>query len=198
MTVYDFPQYSEEWWSVRLGIPTASKFDKIITTSGKPSTQREKYMFQLAGEVVAGKAEESYQSQSMIRGLEIEDEARSLYELISGAKVDKVGFCLSNGCGASPDSLVNEDGGLEIKCPNLATHVGYLIKNSLEKEYFQQVQGSLFVTGRKWWDIMSYYPGIKPLIIRCTPDVAFQEALKIELKIFCDELQEITKKIGGK
>jgi len=198
MKTYDFAQYSPEWYAIRVGMPTSSKFDKLVTTKGEPSKQREKYLWQLAGEYVAGQAEETYQNAAMLRGLEMEDEARSLYEVINDVEVKQVGFCVGDPVfeyGASPDGFVGEDGLLEIKCGIASTHVGYLLKNTIVADYFQQVQGQMLVTGRMWTDVMSYYPGIKPLIIRVKRDEIFIGKLKAALEIFCYELKELIKKI---
>jgi predicted phage-related endonuclease len=195
MRIINCEQGSIEWHMARCGIPTASCFDKIVNIDGKQSKQREKYLYQLAGEKIVGIAEETYQNGAMLRGVVMESEARQLYELITGNAVEQVGLCVDNGYGASPDGLIGVDGGLEIKCPILSTQVSYLLKNELPSEYFQQVQGNLLVTGRKWWDFLAYYPAMKPLIIRVTPDDVFQQVLKSELELFCKELEEITNKI---
>lgn len=198
MKILEFEQRTPEWYKARAGIPTASNFDKIITCDGKPSKQRTKYMYQLVGEKLGGISDESYQSFAMIQGVEKEAEARNLYEMLQ-SDVKEVGFCLSD-CGqfgCSPDGLVGDEGGLEIKCPLLSTHIDYIINsnNEVPSEYFQQVQGSLYVTGRKWWDFLSYYPGIRPLIIREEPNDQFQKALDKELKLFCEELNDLVEKI---
>jgi hypothetical protein len=113
------------------------------------------------------------------------------------AVVEQVGLCYSDDkkFACSPDGLVGEDGGLEIKCPLVATHIGYLLNGELPSDYFQQVQGCLFVTGRKWWDFMSYSPGLKPFIIRVKRDEGFISLLKGSLITFCKELDEITERI---
>lgn len=133
----------------------------------------------------------------MQRGKEMESEARSLYELITSVSVQQVGFCLNEtpSCGASPDGLIEEEGSLEIKCPTIAVHVGYLLENILPVDYFQQTQGQLLVTGRRWVDFLSYYPGLKPFLIRVERNEKFIEALKAELIKFCAELEEISYKI---
>ena len=195
MKIIDCVQGSPEWFAARCGVPTASNFDKLVCLDGKQSKQRTKYMYQLAGETITGIQEEGYQNANMLRGKEMEAEARQLYQLISGLEVQEVGFCLAEGYGASPDGIVAEKGLLELKCPILATHVGYLLSNSLPSEYFHQVQGQLLVTGREWVDFMSYYPGIKPMITRVVRDEKFLEILKKELKEFCKELKEVIKKI---
>jgi putative phage-type endonuclease len=195
MKIINCTQGTPEWYAARCGVPSASNFDKIICLDGKPSKQRLKYLWQLAGEAITGIAEESYQNAAMERGKALETEARELYRIVTGNEVQEVGFCMNGGFGASPDGLVGEDGLLEIKCPSLATHVGYLLANELPSDYFQQTAGQLLVTGRKWCDFMSYYPGMKPLIVRVTPDKKFQAILEAELKTFCAELAETVGKI---
>jgi len=197
MQMFDCEQGSQAWFDLRCGRPTASKFNKIVTSKGEPSDQRKAYLYQLAGEAVAGAMEKSYQSADMQRGIIMEEEARNLYTVVH-EKVTKAGFCLADGpykYGCSPDGLVGEAGVLEIKCPKASTHVKYLLVNKLPAEYFQQTQGQLLVTGREWIDFCSYYPGIKPLIIRVTPDEKFLSALRVELSVFCQELQDIIDKI---
>ena len=197
MRIINCEQKTPEWNAARCGIPTSSSFDKLITTKGVPSKQKEKYLYTVAGEKVSGLKVETYQSFAMQQGIIKEEEARNYYKMLYDVEVQKVGFCVSdNGSyGCSPDGLVGKDGGLEIKCPEIHTHVGYMLKGNLLEDYFQQAQGSLFVTGRKWWDIMSYFAGLKPVIIRVTPDKAFHKALEVELAIFTKELAELVEKI---
>jgi len=189
-------QGTPQWYTIRCGVPTASNFDKIITSKGEPSKQARKYLYKTAGESLTEVPEETYQNQAMIRGIEMEDEARSLYELITGTTVKKVGFCLNDkGAGCSPDGLVGDDGGIQIKCPSIAVHVGYLLDGKLPTDYFQQVQGEMYVTDRKWWDFVSYYPGLRPLIIRVERDEEFIKKLHNELNKFCKDLKDIINKI---
>lgn len=198
MKILDHEQQSPEWHAARCGVPTSSNFDKIVMVKGEPSKQKEKYLYRLAGECITGKAEETYQNAAMQRGIEMEGEARKLYVVLTEEIVVEVGLCLAEGhsvYGASPDGLVGKDGMIEIKCPNMATHVGYLLKGTLPTEYFQQLQGQLLVTGRKWVDFMSYYPGMKPFIVRVERDVNFLTVLRIGLEGFCVELEDIVKKI---
>ena len=199
MKILDCVQGTPEWFQARLGIPSASNFDMIVTTKGEPSKQRTKYMYRLAGEFVAGKAEEGYQSQAMLNGVQTEEEARSFYEFTKGVEVKQVGFCVSD-CGrygCSPDGLIGDNCLIEIKCPTVAVHVGYLLDNSLPTDYFQQTQGQLLVTGREYVDFVSYYPCLKPLIVRVERDEKFLALLESELKIFYQELQEVINKIKG-
>ena len=97
--------------------------------------------------------------------------------------------------GASPDGLIGEDGLIEIKCPIASTMCGYLLENKLPTEYFPQIQGQLFITGRKWCDFVAYYPGLRPLILRVVRDEVFIGKLASSLEIFCRELERIEKEI---
>jgi len=199
--MYTCKQYSDEWYKARLGIPTSSNFDKIITAKGVPSKQAKNYMYRLAGETIIGQSQETYQSEAMLRGLEMEEEARQLYQIATGNKVEQMGFCVTEGkavYGCSPDGLIGKDGMIEIKCPLIHTHVGYLLNNQLPIEYLQQTQGQLLVTGRKWCDFVSYYLGMEPLIIRVKRDERFLKLLEIELTIFCEKLMETIKKLKEK
>jgi putative phage-type endonuclease len=195
MRIINVVQGTEEWFKAKAGVPSASNFDLIVTTKGEQSKQREKYLYRLAGENIIGKSEESYTNATMQRGQEMEAEARQLYELITGNTVVQVGLCVAEGYAASPDGLVGEDGLLEIKCPLLSTHVCYLMKGELPSDYIQQTQGQLLVTGRKWVDFLSYYPGIAPLIVRVKRDEVFLKKLRIEIELFCGELEEIVSKL---
>ncbi len=196
MKIIDCEQGSQQWHACRAGIPSASNFDMIVTSKGEPSKQAQKYMYRLAGERITGIPEETYQNAAMQRGVELEAEARMFYEMTNDCKIEQVGFCLADGgWGCSPDGLVNGDGLIEIKCPQIATHVGYLLDNKVPTDYFQQTQGQLLVTGRKWLDFISYYPAMKPLIVRVERDDGFIHKLEVELRVFCQQLEEIVNKI---
>ena len=136
-------QGSPEWFAARLGNVGASNFHKIITSKGEPSKQAKEYLYQLAGEVVSGYPEETYQSIHMSNGLERESKAREYFEIVTGLEVEQVGICFTDDkkYHCSPDGLLNNSG-IEIKCPMAKTHVSYLVSNKLPAAYLQQVQGS--------------------------------------------------------
>jgi len=188
MKRFDFDQYSEQWWAVRRGIPTASEMSKIMSpVARKFSTSAMGYICQLIGDLydpMYGRHDE-YASAAMKNGSMLEPEARKFYEWDRGVDVEQVGFCLSD-CGrygCSPDALVGDDGGLELKSPAHKTHVQWLWENVLPDEHKVQVHGCLIVTGRAWWDFMSYAPGLPPLLIRVTPD-DFTDDLRTALEKF--------------
>lgn len=156
-------QGSDEWLQERLGVATASNFDKVITSTGKESTQFDKYAFELASQLLMGKPEETYKNQAMARGNELEPIARQAYQEFSWNIVEIIGMYKSDcgNFGYSPDGLIGEDGLIEIKCPQATTHLKYLVDNKLPSDYVAQVQGGLFISGRKWCDFISFHPDFK-------------------------------------
>jgi hypothetical protein len=198
MVIETFEQYSDEWWAARVGIPTASCFGQIITPKTmQPSKQAERYLYTLAGERIVGRKAETYQTAAMERGLLMEEKARSMLEMVLDAEISQVGLVYPDDkkrYSCSPDGMM-VTAGVEIKCPNLSTHVGYLLNGNLPVEYIPQVQGSMLVTGFYHWLFCSYYPGISPLIIYVERDDKFCAKLKIELDDFCERLDEVEIKL---
>jgi len=193
-------QGSDDWLRLRLGIPTASCFGKIITPAKMElSRSAEGYIYDLISECVDGE-KGNISNEWIDRGSEMEDEAVTYYEFVRDTEVERVGFCLTDDkrIGCSPDGLVGEDGGLEIKIPSMAVHLKYLSVGSLPTEYRAQVQGALFVTGRKWWDFVSYNPAVESLIIKIEPDIEFQKKFDELIKQFLREYQETRNRLEEK
>ncbi len=198
MIISEHKQGSEAWLQERAGIPTSSSFDMIVTSQGKPSKQRQKYLYCLAAERLTGVKQDHYQSVAMEDGIEREASARAMYELITGNNVREVGVCFPDErklYGASPDGLIGKDGVLEIKSPLAHTHIGYLLDKRLPVAYTAQVQGQILVTDRKYVDFVSDFPGLPQLCVRIEPDKVFLKALKTELEIFVSELDDVTEKL---
>ena len=173
MIQIDVEQGSPEWLAVRLGIPTASQFHRIMTSKTmKPSSSSKNYLYELLAEWLIQEPLDDKKSQFMERGNELEQMAVNYYEFQKDIETEIVGFCLRDDrmVGCSPDRFIGNDGGLEIKCPSAKTHVQYLVTGTLSDEYRLQVQGNLWITGRQWWDIISYNPVLPPALIRCERD----------------------------
>jgi dihydrofolate reductase len=113
-----------------------------------------------------------------------------MYEFMTDTKVIETGFILDNSgeFGCSPDGLVGEDGGLEIKCPAPHNHVDWSRKKVCPSKHYAQVQGCMWITGRKWWDFMSYHPDMKPFIVRVERDEEFIEKLAKEVILAVTEI----------
>ena len=156
-------QGSDEWRAARLGKVTASNIAAVMAEgrSGKPSATRANYIAQLVSERLTGVPYETFTSSSMQHGTETEDQARAVYTMNTGLSVQQVGFIQHPriaGAGASPDGLIGDFGGLEIKCPNTATHIATLRGASVDGGYMKQVQFNMACTGREWWDFESFDP----------------------------------------
>jgi hypothetical protein len=176
--IKNIDQGSDEWIQLRLGVATASNFDKIITAGGKQSTTLEKYALQLATDKMLTTPEPSYKNEAMIRGTELEPLARETYQEETFNIVEQITMFLSDcgNFGYSPDGLVGDDGLIEIKCPKATTHFQYIIDNKAPADYWQQLQGGLWLSGRKWIDFVSYHPDFKTkqlFIIRVERDETY-------------------------
>jgi len=159
--IKDIEQGSQEWLQLRLGIATASNFKKIITSTGAESKSLKDYAFELASDSLLTEPEASFQSEAMIRGNELEEEARSYYSFVNDVKIDQVTFIKKDEIGYSPDGLIADNGLIEIKCPLKKNHLKYLIDNKLPSEYKPQVQGGLYISEREYCDFISYHPLFK-------------------------------------
>lgn len=191
MILHDVLQGSTAWLAVRAGIPTASAFDRIVTPKGKPSTQAEKYMHGLLAERIMGHPVLQVATFWQGRGIQLEGEAVSYYEGVRDLDTTIIGFVTNDErtIGASPDRFVGEEGLLEIKCPAEHTHVGYLLTRGVDAEYYPQVQGQLWVTGRRWLDIVSYHPEMPIAIVRVERDDKYIETLSTAVEEFSRALE---------
>ena len=157
----DCEQGSEEWLAARLGIPTATGFENIVTATGKKSASYIKYMAELIEESILGGGD-TFKSGFMERGNQLEPQARAAYEFLTGNDVIQVGGVYLNEdreVMVSPDGLIPSlKKGLEIKCPKMSTHIRYLLEGGVPAEYVIQVQANLWVTGYETWDFVSYCP----------------------------------------
>ena len=193
MRITPYPQQSPEWLEAKRGIPGASNFHKIVTSTGAPSKQALGYLYTLAAERISGIREPSYKSAEMEEGTAREAESRAVYSMLCEVDVKQVGFCLSD-CGrygCSPDGLVGDDGLVELKNRTGKVAIEHLLQNELPVKVTQQVQGGLLITSRDWCDYVSYFPGLRTLIIRVERDEAFLARLEKELIAFCDRLDEV-------
>lgn len=195
MIVIPCVQGSPEWIAARCGIPTSSNFSKILTPGGKLSASAEPYICQLIAERILGASLDPYVSDWMERGKMLEPEAVAYYEMQRDQDTEAVGFAMHDTvmAGCSPDRLVGSDGGLEIKCPSPAVHVGNLL--GMAEKHRCQVQGSLWITGRAWWDLLSFHPEMPPALIRIERDEEYIAALDKAIREFCERLEESRLKI---
>jgi hypothetical protein len=201
--IHDVDQYSEAWDALRIGIPTASQFFRIITPTGKKSDQYKDYAYHLIAERCLKRAIDTFKSEHMERGAELEPEAANYYALMHrNRKIERVGFVTDDAgrYGCSPDRLIDNDGMLEIKCPKPNTMVKYLIEQSIEDKYKPQIQGQIFIAQREWVDVLSYHPEPEMedaiITLRVYRDDLYCIQLDKYLKDFYEFLGEGLTKIG--
>ena len=196
-------QRTDEWFAARIGKVTASRVaDVIAKTKTGYSATRDNYMAQLVCERLTGQKGESFTNAAMQHGTETEPLARLSYEVAQNVLVDEVGFVPHPSiemAGASPDGLVNDDGLLEIKCPNTATHIETLLSQTVPGKYNTQMQFQMACTGRKWCDFVSFdnrLPHELQLFVKRVPrDDAFIKQIEAEIVQFLAELDEKINKL---
>lgn len=170
----EFQQGSTEWMHARAGIPTASEFDSLISPKWeiRKGKTPETYLARKLAEFWLGGPLMGFSSFATEAGQILEGEAIPWYEFEHNQTVQRVGLVTNaNGTVAcSPDGLIGEEGGIEIKCPDPHTHVKYLLEGTVPDDYLAQVHGSLYVTGRAWWRFLSYRRHFPPLLVQVNRD----------------------------
>jgi putative phage-type endonuclease len=190
-------QGTPEWHQLRLGKVTASRVADILAkTKTGPSASRNNYLIELALQRVTKTIEESYTNDAMAWGVQNEGSARVAYEVSTGNFVDQIAFVnhpTITGFGCSPDGLVGNDGLIEIKCPNSATHWGYIKTNEPPQKYIIQMQAQMAVTGAKWCDFVSFDPRMPEksqlLIVHIPRDPEFILYMEAEINQFLSEVE---------
>ena len=217
MTILDCEQGTREWVEARLGIPTASQFSRLLTPKRmQVSASRHRYRAELLAEWITGEPVDEFETEWTERGKAMEPLARSHYGIVWDVEPRQVGLCVRSAgsvfthasdalckavpvhippdehvVGASPDALVGDDGLLELKCPGMVNHIMSCADGGVPSAYKMQVQGQLWVTGRKWADFMSFYPDApEQLLVRVEPDPAVQDAFDEVIPVFVAELAE--------
>ena len=200
MIIHEMKQGSEEWHLIKCGKISASSMSDVLA-KGKGVTRRN-YMLRLLAERLSGIPQETYSNGAMQWGIETEPMARMAYEASTLTVVDQVGFIEVNEfLGCSPDGLVCDDGGCELKCPFTSTHLNYILEEkSLLNDYFCQVQSTLWMTKRKWWDLSSFDPRVPshPLhTVRVERDESYIDLISHGVDTFIAEMLELENKIKG-
>jgi hypothetical protein len=190
---FDCEQCSPEWFAVRLGIPTTSEFHTVLAKG--QGIVRKTYMLKLAGEILTGEQAQSYSNDHMDRGKAMEAEARTLYAFMYDADTESVGFLRNGRKGWSPDSLIGDNGGLEIKTALPHILIDKLLKDDFPPEHKAQVQGGLWVGEREWIDLVIYWPKLPLFVKRAYRDDVYIKTLSDEVTRFNEELDAAVEKI---
>lgn len=192
-------QRTTEWYSARLGSATASRASDIL--AGKDTQARKGYITQLVTERLTGRAQDSFTTVDMQRGIDVEPLAKAAYQA-SHEFTDDVGFVkhpLILWFGASPDALVGKEGLVEIKCPRSVTHLEYIQAGKPPAKYVPQMLAQLSCTGRKWVDFVSFddrFPEhLQLFVVRFQPTQEDIEKFESKVKEFLSEVQNLMEKL---
>ena len=202
MIIHPAEQGTQEWLDARSTVVTASETNKVMAKGrgGGSSVTRTKYMLRLANAIVTGNpVKEGFKSGPMQEGNDREDESRQFYAMVSRNNVEQVGLIYMNEAkriGASLDGLINDDGDLELKNPNLETHLGYLHDGGLPAVYVKPIQSQLWVSDRDYCDFVSYHPDAFKMLyrFRVERDEAMINTIKESTYKFIGELDVMVEK----
>ncbi|WP_454869569.1 lambda exonuclease family protein [Pseudomonas putida] len=199
-------QRSAEWFAARLGCVTASRVKDVMASGrgGAPSATRKNYMMELLCERLTGQSggADLSRNTAVQRGVELEPFACMAYEADKGLMVVETGLVMHPtiaGFGASPDGLVGDDGVLEIKCPNTATHIDTMQSERHDPQYEWQMLAQMSCTGRAWADFVSYDDRLpEPLQYVCHRfERDFKRIREMEsgIRAFLEELSDLEKEM---
>lgn len=197
-TFAEIEQGTPEWHLLRCGLPTASRFADIMAEGdGK---MRRKYLYELAGERFTGEPDESWSgNRHTERGKAMEDEARRHYAFMNDTEPRRVGFIKNGNVGCSPDSLIGDRGGLEIKTklPHLMVDILTRDAGWYPPEHKWQLQGFLWVAERDWIDLSCYWPKMPPFVRRVTRDETMIRSLAAKVDAFNNDLTSLVARLRG-
>ncbi|MCA0338956.1 MAG: YqaJ viral recombinase family protein [Proteobacteria bacterium] len=199
----DILQGSPEWHALRCGKVTASRVADVIAQTSKGwGASRANYAAELIAERLTGVSADGFTNAAMQWGTDQEPNARMAYEFMHDVTVEQIAFVVHPSipdAGASPDGLVGESGMVEIKCPNTATHIDTLIKQTIPSKYITQMMWQMACTGRKWCDFVSYAPrlpeSMQLFVKRVERDNSTIENLEREVVAFL--MEEVETKVDA-
>ena len=200
-------QRSEEWFAARCGSLGASQIADAVGTlkNGQPSTTSVNLRAKLVVERLTGQQEEGFTNAAMQWGIDNEDDARRAYSEATGAFVDEMGLAPHpsiQGTHASPDGLVGDDGLVEIKCPNSATHIETIKAEKIAKRYLYQMQWQMACLDRQWCDFVSYDPrmpeNLRLFVKRVNRDNELLSELEQQVRSFLQGVQDDVELLKGK
>lgn len=205
MSDADLIQRSAEWQQARLGSLGASCVHEVVArTKNGWGASRANRLAALVLERLTGQPQDVYQNAAMLAGIEMEPEARAFYAFTKDVDVREVGLIRHPSIAwthASPDGLVSEDGGLEIKCPQPAEHLRTLMEMTIPDKYLIQCQWAMACSGRAWWDYCSYnrsFPEhLRGWITRIPRDNAKIRELESAVIVFLAEVETAAARLAA-
>jgi putative phage-type endonuclease len=206
MSLSNIEQGTAEWFAARCGKVTASKIADVMS-KGKGSAESagvRNYRAQLVCERLTGTVEETYINAAMQRGTELEPLARECYEFLTGNTVDQIAFVdhpTIPMSGASPDGMIGDVGLVEIKCPNTATHIEYILGNMPPSQYLPQMLWQMACTGRQWCDFVSYDPRLPEelqlFVVRLNRNQEIINEMETAVIVFNNSVEKMINDLKG-
>jgi predicted phage-related endonuclease len=200
MVIHDVSQRTLDWSRLHVGIPTASGFHNLVTPEFRlrDGEMVKSYLYLKIAEEWRDAPVMDISTFAIEQGDLLEGEAKPFWELETGKKLREVGFITTDDgkAGCSPDGLIDDDNGLEIKCPTAQMHVKYLLDGALPKDYAAQVHGSMFVTGFPRWTFMSYRRNFPPFILEVQRDEKIIANIREAVNIFYDNMAIAREKMN--
>lgn len=193
---YDIDQRSPQWFAMKYGVLGASQIHMVFTPGGQKSKQADRLMRALNAEYFSGEPLPKWEgNDDTERGTGLEPKARAFYGINNAVEVKEVGFIWKDErkmVGCSPDGLVGMDGGLEIKCPCAAVYMDYLQEASAPSKYYTQIQSSLWISDREWWDFLAFHPAYieTPIQHRLYRDEKYIQSLELTVECFIQAMEE--------
>lgn len=199
--IEDLEQRTDEWLHMRAGMVTASRVADVLAKLKRKegmAQARHDYLLEVAIGRLTGLNPETYVSPAMQWGIENEPLARGAYQIATDREVQEIGFAIHpriKWFGSSPDGLVDEDGCLEVKCPNANTHLEYILADQVPLEYAPQMLAHMACTERKWCDFASYHPrlpkNLQLFVKRFERDDKLIAGMELEVEQFLSEVEEL-------
>lgn len=198
-------QGTEQWHKMRSGVITASRVHDIIKkgrTKGSYSAARQSYMNELIAQVCTGLLPDEMTAKQVMWGKENEPKAIDLYDAFDDKDISQISFIYGHNmrCGVSPDALVGDNGGLEIKCPwTTSQYIDQILGGEPKPEYLTQMQYSMWLTGREFWDFANYDPRMKKKnlhVVRHEPDLELFKVFDDEIPKFIEDMDKALNSIG--
>lgn len=199
LTIHEtLEQGSDDWLEARRGLITASELNLILTPTLKIANNEKTraHAYELAAQRLSGYTEPQWIGDNHLRGWADEIKARDRYSAEIAPVRDIGGMCKDFGTfklWASPDGLIGDDEGLEVKSRIQKHHLATIASNEVPQEHMLQVQANLLVSGRSVWNYVSYCGGWPMWIIRVEPDYVVQQAIKEACEAFEEKVQEVMR-----
>lgn len=194
-----FEQGSPEWLSARMKSIGSTGISNLITTKGVRSKSRDDYLISKASKIITGREKTLYPTYDLKWGHEFEPESREIFEFTKGINLDQCAMIFSDdnrNWHISPDGFnLMKEVGWETKCPQLKEFMDTVNGAKLPTKHILQLQSSLALTGWRKWYFQSYFPGLKPFIIKVERDEALIRIIKAEVKIFLRDLNKLIEEL---